>query len=98
MLERSEGIAPLEGSQAPDPAALARRDEQAWNTLLETQGPRLLAVARRLLRDEDAARDRLQVAFVQALALSLSLRDEPLLADIPRGLLRAIAGGIERET
>ncbi|MDQ2870253.1 MAG: sigma-70 family RNA polymerase sigma factor [Acidobacteriota bacterium] len=57
----------LAESPIPDPAALARRDEQAWTTLLDAQGPRLLAVARRFLRDEDAARDCLQTAFLQAL-------------------------------
>ena len=43
-------------------AALKRGDEAAFETLVRVYGPRLLAVARRLLRDDDAARDALQSA------------------------------------
>ena len=66
LIENSDEITPRE-SAAPDTVALTRGDEEAWSRLVESQGPRLLAVARRLLRDEDAARDCLQNAFLQAL-------------------------------
>ncbi len=66
MTEPSHGATPTESAE-PDAAVLARGDEAAWTRLLETHGPRLLAVARRLLRDDDAARDCLQNAFLQAL-------------------------------
>ena len=66
LIGNSEEVSPRE-SAAPDTVALARGDEEAWSRLVESQGPRLLAVARRLLRDEDAARDCLQNAFLQAL-------------------------------
>jgi RNA polymerase sigma-70 factor (ECF subfamily) len=41
-------------------------DPAAFETLVRTHGGRLLAVARRLLRDEEDARDALQEAFVNA--------------------------------
>lgn len=66
MTEPSHGATPTESAE-PDAAVLARGDEAAWTRLLETHGSRLLAVARRLLRDDDAARDCLQNAFLQAL-------------------------------
>jgi RNA polymerase sigma-70 factor (ECF subfamily) len=51
---------------APDLAALSRGDEGAWADLVRTAGPRLLAVARRLVKDEAGAEDCVQDAFVQA--------------------------------
>jgi RNA polymerase sigma-70 factor, ECF subfamily len=51
---------------APDLAALSRGDDGAWAELVRTSGPRLLAVARRLVKDEAAAEDCVQEAFVQA--------------------------------
>jgi RNA polymerase sigma-70 factor (ECF subfamily) len=47
-------------------AALKRGDDAAFETLVRVYSPRLLAVARRLLRDEDAARDALQSAYLSA--------------------------------
>ncbi len=41
-------------------------EAEAFEELVRTAGGRLLAVARRLLRDEDAARDAVQEAFVSA--------------------------------
>jgi RNA polymerase sigma-70 factor (ECF subfamily) len=53
-----------------DEAALARgvRDgnAQAFEQLIRAYGGRLLAVTRRILRDEDAARDAVQDAFISA--------------------------------
>lgn len=57
---------PAEAAQGPDLAALSRGDEGAWAELVRTAGPRLLAVARRLVKDESAAEDCVQDAFVQA--------------------------------
>jgi RNA polymerase sigma-70 factor (ECF subfamily) len=45
---------------------LSLRQPHAWERLVREQSPRLLAVARRILRDEDAARDAVQEAFVAA--------------------------------
>ncbi|MEO8190567.1 MAG: sigma-70 family RNA polymerase sigma factor [Acidobacteriota bacterium] len=66
MQQQSGEVLPPANAE-PDAAALASGDEAAWSRLLESQGPRLLAVARGLLRDEDAARDCLQTAFLHAL-------------------------------
>jgi RNA polymerase sigma-70 factor (ECF subfamily) len=53
-----------------DERALLRRlrtgDAAAFETLVRTNAPRLLSVARRLLRNEEDARDALQEAFLQA--------------------------------
>jgi RNA polymerase sigma-70 factor (ECF subfamily) len=45
---------------------LRRGDGDAFETLVRTQGGRMLAVARRLLRDEEEARDAVQEAFLSA--------------------------------
>jgi len=47
-------------------ARLRAGDERAYERLVREQGGRLLAVARRFLRDEEEARDCLQECFVQA--------------------------------
>jgi len=47
-------------------AQLRRRQPEACERLVREQLPRLLAVARRILRDEDAARDVVQEAFAAA--------------------------------
>ncbi len=67
MFEPSDRAARPNESPHSDAAALARGDETAWTDLVESHGPRLLAVARRLLRDDDAAQDCLQNALVLAL-------------------------------
>lgn len=61
---------------APDPppgpgdgdllAALRAGDDRAYERLVTEQGPRMLAVARRYLRNDEDARDCLQEAFLQA--------------------------------
>ena len=55
---------------AGDEAALVSRlqagDEAAFRELVEAQGPRLLAAARRLMGDEHEAQDCLQDAFIRA--------------------------------
>ena len=43
-----------------------RGDPDAFETLVRTYGPRLTGVARRILRDEDQAREAVQDAFVSA--------------------------------
>lgn len=59
-----------EGSTAESEAdllrALRRGDEAGYRRLLAEQGPRLLAVARRFLREEADAQDALQDAFLNA--------------------------------
>jgi len=47
-------------------ACLRAGDERAYERLVREQGGRLLAVARRFLRDDEEARDCLQECFVQA--------------------------------
>ncbi|HEX5043862.1 MAG TPA: sigma-70 family RNA polymerase sigma factor [Candidatus Polarisedimenticolaceae bacterium] len=47
-------------------AALRRGDPRAYETLVRTSAPQLLAVCRRILRDEEDARDAVQEAFVNA--------------------------------
>lgn len=46
---------------------LRRKDPAAFEALARAHGPRLLAVARRLLRNEEDARDAVQDAFLGAL-------------------------------
>jgi RNA polymerase sigma-70 factor (ECF subfamily) len=57
-------------TSAPDDSALVqqlrRGDEAAYASLVRSHGPRMLAVARRLLRDEEDARDAVQEAFLSA--------------------------------
>lgn len=47
-------------------AGLRAGDEQVFETLVRTYGGRLLAVARRMLHDEEDARDAVQEAFINA--------------------------------
>src|SRR5262245_12156286 len=47
-------------------ARLKAGDDAAYEELVRTRGGHLLAVARRLLRDEEAARDAVQDAFLSA--------------------------------
>lgn len=47
-------------------AALRAGEETAYRHLVERYGGRMLAVARRILRSEEEARDALQEAFLQA--------------------------------
>ncbi len=58
------------GGPSPDEAALLARlragDEAAYEELVRSHGGRLLAVARRFLRNEEEARDAVQDAFLSA--------------------------------
>lgn len=47
-------------------AGLRAGDEQVFETLVRTYGGRLLAVARRMLHEEEDARDAVQEAFINA--------------------------------
>jgi RNA polymerase sigma-70 factor (ECF subfamily) len=47
-------------------AALVARDERAFEQLIREQGPRLLSVCRRFLRNEEDARDAVQEALLSA--------------------------------
>jgi RNA polymerase sigma-70 factor, ECF subfamily len=47
-------------------AGLRAGDEHAFETLVRTYGGRMLAVARRIVRDEDDARDIVQSAYLSA--------------------------------
>ena len=62
-------VATLDCEVATDSALVARLkagDEAAYEEMVRTLGGRLLAVARRMLRDEDAARDAVQDAMLSA--------------------------------
>lgn len=61
--------APQDPDAAADASLVARLkagDEAAYEEMVRTLGGRLLAVARRMLRDEDAARDVVQDAMLSA--------------------------------
>jgi RNA polymerase sigma-70 factor (ECF subfamily) len=62
---RSEAAAKLEGEAALI-ARLRSGEDAAFSELVQEHAPRLLAVARRMLRSEDDARDALQETFLQA--------------------------------
>lgn len=47
-------------------ARLQANDDSAFSELVRAQGPRMLAVARRLLRSDDDAADAVQEAFISA--------------------------------
>lgn len=72
IVDGSHGRAvPLVGPGLPHPDGalldrLRRRDDGAFEQMVRQHGPRLLAVARRLLRNEEDARDALQQAFLSA--------------------------------
>lgn len=68
MLEPSPGPEAGEGLLA----RLRRGDGDAYEELVRRETPRLLAVARRLLRDEEEARDAVQEAFINAFRALLS--------------------------
>jgi RNA polymerase sigma-70 factor (ECF subfamily) len=67
----------------PDVSLLARLrlgDEDAFEELVRTNGGRLLAVARRLLRDEEDARDAVQQAFLSAFRALPTFHGQSLLS------------------
>ena len=45
-------------------AACARKDRQALRQILELEGPKMLGIAKRMLRRQDLAEDALQDALV----------------------------------
>ena len=59
-------LAPVETAEEALVAALRRGDSGAYETLVRTTAPQLLAVVRRIVRDEEDARDAVQEAFVNA--------------------------------
>ena len=57
---------PVMDESAPLLEGLRRGDDHAFATLVRQHGGRMLATARRLLRDDDEAEDAVQEAFVSA--------------------------------
>ncbi len=68
--DRPPAAAGAPATAVPDEAELLARlragDDAAYETLVRAYGGRLLAVARRLLRDEEEARDAVQEALLSA--------------------------------
>lgn len=68
---------PFETMNEPELVARLRQgDEQAFEILVKRYGARLLAVARRFLRDEEEARDALQDALLSAFRSFGSFKSE----------------------
>ncbi len=61
-------------------SSLQRGEESAYETLVRQYGGPMLAVARRLMRDEDDARDVVQEAFLQAFRSICQFREEARLS------------------
>jgi len=64
-----ERASPPSGDEGDERALVARlkgRDPAAFEELVRRNGPRMLALARRVVGDEDAARDVVQDAFLSA--------------------------------
>ncbi len=84
-------------------ARLRRGEDAAYETLVRTYGGRLLAVARRLLRSEDEARDALQEALVAAFRSIDRFHGEARLGSwlhrivVNAALMRMRAAGHRRE-
>jgi RNA polymerase sigma-70 factor (ECF subfamily) len=57
---------PAPGPEGFDVRSLREGDEAAWRRVVDQHGGRLYGVARRILRDDQAAQDCLQDTFVQA--------------------------------
>jgi RNA polymerase sigma-70 factor (ECF subfamily) len=55
-----------DGEGAALAGALRRGDPEAFETIVRAHGGRMLAVARRILRDDDEAREAVQEAFISA--------------------------------
>jgi len=70
MDQATETVRTLETTEKPNEGDLVRRlragENEAFEHLVREQCPRMLAVARRLLNDEDDARDAVQNAFISA--------------------------------
>ena len=66
MSEIARGAPAAESEEASLLARLRAGDEAAFALLVRRNAGRLLAVARRMLRSEEDARDALQDAFLQA--------------------------------
>jgi len=66
MAKPVASLAPVEIAEDALLQALRRGDSRAYETLVRTSAPQLLAVVRRIVRDEEDARDAVQEAFVNA--------------------------------
>jgi RNA polymerase sigma-70 factor, ECF subfamily len=66
VLRAARGRAPEPADQEPLLARLRAGDELAFETIVRRHGGRMLATARRLLRNDEAARDAVQEAFLAA--------------------------------
>ena len=66
VVARFSNPPPAGGDETALLAALRAGDDRAYQRLVGDHGGRLLSVARRILRNEEDARDALQEAFLQA--------------------------------
>jgi len=65
-MDQAKSISPPEFDEASMVAKLQQGDPQAYEQVIRAYGGRLLAVARRLLRNDEDAADALQDAFLSA--------------------------------
>jgi RNA polymerase sigma-70 factor, ECF subfamily len=66
FMPNGQGTSREDANEAELARQLREGDARAFEHIVRTYGPRLLAVTRRVLRDEEAARDAVQDAFVSA--------------------------------
>jgi RNA polymerase sigma-70 factor (ECF subfamily) len=74
------GPSPLRGEQAALVVRLRMGDEAAYDQLVRENSGAMLTVARRLLQDDDAARDAVQDAFMNAFRSMPTFREDASLS------------------
>jgi RNA polymerase sigma factor (sigma-70 family) len=88
-------LKPRDDSDAADADLLgrfvARRDEEAFESLVWRHGPMVLAVCRRILRDASAAEDAFQAAFLILVRHACAIRKRPSLPSWLHGVAFRVA-------
>src|SRR5262245_10334575 len=83
-------VAGLDGAELLD-RYLTRRDEVAFEALVRRQGPMVLGLCRRMLRDRQEVEDAFQATFLVLVRKAPSLRDRALLANWLYGVAYKVA-------